>query len=608
MGHMSTSWLPASWRDPHDTVDDLADGLCDSLHPKCALGVTDSIWTLLLCIRIFLPMVLAVLAALQYRQAASARREGGGGEEAAPAAPPKRSSECLDSCALDGLRGFATLHIMLYHLLKYHWTSAGTLVPLNLLGESVMPLWYALSGFVLAFNHIGHLDAETFLVRRFARLFPCFFVNSLFSFVEDMVEVARLQWGCPVIHSGAGLGSVPFQTFGMPLPFRIQQPMDAIIETARSQLPCRWWDLTQGRLWLVFFSRGSQPILGAWPGLLGLSAIVPRYQPPAQEAWAVSMFLCWYIIYPLVAPRLPTTAAAEATRSPAAACATAHRLRGHGLACLAAYAAASVALTPHSGFQLAYAWFPPALPIFLLGAIAAVERTVHAVAAESGVDGVASLHQGPRGFPPPRLPFIPSPVAAGSTCFLGLAACVVTFWAFRAEGIGGAVVTYAGETYFQVRLKLFYPVLMAPAFYLAMLGFTPAHKEQGTRRSLVLRFLRSPPMQWLGEKSLALYLSHVRVAILLVTAFEYLRNLGCDGGSAAPPFSNLACQVVDNGWVRLVAAAATSGWVATIAGRLIEGPSQRAICAIHRCLRGGATSDGVGGGGKAGGARKGVLV
>lgn len=98
-----------------------------------------------------------------------------------PSIPSERpAARVLDTRAVDGLRGLATLWIFCYHYLVISWTAAERTVfgfKLDLLGEAAIPFFYILSGFVLALNHVGKLDVPTFYVRRAARILPLYYVS-----------------------------------------------------------------------------------------------------------------------------------------------------------------------------------------------------------------------------------------------------------------------------------------------------------------------------------------------------------------------------------------------------------------------------------------------
>ncbi len=87
------------------------------------------------------------------------------------------SAERLD--ALTGLRFFAAMHVVLFHFTDLasggnRWIRNGLIV-----GGSEVGLFFVLSGFVLAYSARSPLDSRQFWVRRFARIYPAFFLAAV---------------------------------------------------------------------------------------------------------------------------------------------------------------------------------------------------------------------------------------------------------------------------------------------------------------------------------------------------------------------------------------------------------------------------------------------
>lgn len=98
--------------------------------------------------------------------------------------------------ALDGMRGFASVIVVLYHCALFTSSFAvdseiqerwSWLIPLLNGFWSGIDIFFVLSGFLIArslmmdMNGLGHLRYRTFLIRRFARIFPAYYLVLLLS-------------------------------------------------------------------------------------------------------------------------------------------------------------------------------------------------------------------------------------------------------------------------------------------------------------------------------------------------------------------------------------------------------------------------------------------
>lgn len=81
---------------------------------------------------------------------------------------------------LDTLRGFAAIVVLLFHYSKY-WNKESVLFTIFKYGYTGVILFFMISGFVifLSINKIS--DANTFLFKRFSRLYPTFWVCLIFT-------------------------------------------------------------------------------------------------------------------------------------------------------------------------------------------------------------------------------------------------------------------------------------------------------------------------------------------------------------------------------------------------------------------------------------------
>lgn len=81
--------------------------------------------------------------------------------------------------ALTGIRFFAALHVVLYHMHCTAWADLPVWVErLRNHGDSAVALFYVLSGFILTYTHIGASlrveDPRRFWIARFARIWPLY--------------------------------------------------------------------------------------------------------------------------------------------------------------------------------------------------------------------------------------------------------------------------------------------------------------------------------------------------------------------------------------------------------------------------------------------------
>mmetsp|Transcript_60747 Transcript_60747/g.111332 ORF Transcript_60747/g.111332 Transcript_60747/m.111332 type:complete len:446 (+) Transcript_60747:56-1393(+) len=94
-----------------------------------------------------------------------------------------QTKDIVSTKSLDGLRGLASLIVGIYHLLAYVQS------PVNVSGQVAIPVFYVISGFALELRYgksfaSGSIKFNTFvryIVRRFAKLYPAFFVLNVLS-------------------------------------------------------------------------------------------------------------------------------------------------------------------------------------------------------------------------------------------------------------------------------------------------------------------------------------------------------------------------------------------------------------------------------------------
>lgn len=258
--------------------------------------------------------------------------------------PPERPAVIyMDMSALDGLRGVASLHILVYHFLRFTWIAEdpvegampnidvyagepnggrrrGTLVPseLDLMGELVVLQFYFISGFALSTSYrFGGprepaagpaMDIVGFFAKRLARIMPLYYFTNV---VGMVVATTDPFW---LVSSDRALLFTPFHQF----------PVHVLV-------------------------------------YLGLGSLLPDLMPPNAPSWTISVFLVCYLAFPPVAMRMPRVAPSRAhvgTR-----------------ACLALYAIlVFIVSSTGAGFGAAYNWSPVQLPLFFAGAFAALER------------------------------------------------------------------------------------------------------------------------------------------------------------------------------------------------------------------------------------------
>jgi len=163
----------------------------------------------------------------------------------------------VDSKALDGLKGFASMYVMAFHLFQKR--------SVDLCGSVMMPVFFLLSGFCLVLSsgktiwdgctvlfakREGKLmDSRIFYLKRFARIVPLYYLVNL---------------GCYLTLSMKGLGTI------------INTP--SIIFT-----------LTMTNSWTM-------------TSLLDQSTVAPF--PFDQQAWFVTTLIPFYAVFPLLLPQL----------------------------------------------------------------------------------------------------------------------------------------------------------------------------------------------------------------------------------------------------------------------------------------------------------------
>ena len=350
--------------------------------------------------------------------------------------PPLAAGEAaraLNTGALDGLRGLAALHIVSYHYARSRWsrmdlTPLGLPNGMDLLGEGTVSFFYLLSGFVLAVNYVGSLDVPVFLVRRLARLLPMYYFANAFSLCVYNANIAV----CDYMRATDGV-TLAQCTPRWPRRWDAQQVIDVFLTrdcfTTQGPDENSWGRPMQADFApppaadsagsIVFAPPGSavQCAWGLWTLFLryfAIGGLVPDNAAlPNEPSWTISIFVLMYFTYPIISRWLegvkPHRTHARTARTRALrlqpglrcccslACA-AHRprltrppsLRGsraYTLLLLAFYAALLRLLyknTTFGGFGAAYNWFPPQLPLFVVGALAALERTDAVAASRSG--------------------------------------------------------------------------------------------------------------------------------------------------------------------------------------------------------------------------------
>ena len=113
-----------------------------------------------------------------------------GHDVAAPLVPPPKKVR-VDTSALNGFRGFAAFYIMIFHYILHQG--------FNILGTTLMPLFFLISGFVFGLCEGNkkyeltkcctelrsfsdgkvHFDGRKFYARRAARTLPLYYLSNL---------------------------------------------------------------------------------------------------------------------------------------------------------------------------------------------------------------------------------------------------------------------------------------------------------------------------------------------------------------------------------------------------------------------------------------------
>src|SRR5437899_1824692 len=94
-----------------------------------------------------------------------------------------RSSEKPTIQALTGLRFFAALHVILFHMTMGHITEYPVLVRNFLLAAPIaVEFFFVLSGFILTINYVGadptvRIHPPSFWLARFARIVPVYLLG-----------------------------------------------------------------------------------------------------------------------------------------------------------------------------------------------------------------------------------------------------------------------------------------------------------------------------------------------------------------------------------------------------------------------------------------------
>jgi hypothetical protein len=275
-----------------------------------------------------------------------------------PAAPPKPQPPKLDTLALDGLRGLATLLVASYHLLR-HIDS-----PVIFHGEGAIPIFYFLSGFLLELGYgskkpvcTSLSSAGNYFLRRLARLWPTYVLAN---------AIAVL----PKLHTDpdAYTSYTFFQWF-------------SVLVMITDWFPVIWTSPST-----------DDPTFAAKP-----------YGP----GWTISCFLFLYVCYPAITALLRLLDVSEPAiigRQPARRRPDATRLRAVGAAASAFYAlgfVASYALS-ENGIEVRRSYYNTgifAIPCFIAGVCAGRERAASVsstVAPQDSASDSASAHAGPR--------------------------------------------------------------------------------------------------------------------------------------------------------------------------------------------------------------------
>lgn len=92
---------------------------------------------------------------------------------------------------LTSIRGIAAIYVMLYHFLGHSFTSNSVLGSVLHHGYISVDLFFILSGFVIFFSYHGRfgtlnsiqVNFYEFLVKRFARVYPLYFVVTIYAFL-----------------------------------------------------------------------------------------------------------------------------------------------------------------------------------------------------------------------------------------------------------------------------------------------------------------------------------------------------------------------------------------------------------------------------------------
>jgi peptidoglycan/LPS O-acetylase OafA/YrhL len=266
-----------------------------------------------------------------------------------PIAPPKPPPPKLDTVALDGLRGLATLLVASFHLLRRLDS------PVIFEGQAAIPIFYFLSGFLLELGYGSKKPVCTspsstgiYFVRRLARLWPTYVLanaiavpNIIYTDKDAYTSYTFVQWL-------------------------------SVLAMITDWLPNKW----------------TSPTFGSTP-----------YVP----ASTISCFFFLYVCYPALSALLRLLDVSEPAiigGRPARRRPDATRLRTAGAAAAAFYALGyvlSYALSENVGIEVRHTYYGCgifAIPCFLSGVCAGRARaaSVSTVAPQDS----ANTHAGPR--------------------------------------------------------------------------------------------------------------------------------------------------------------------------------------------------------------------
>ncbi|MBJ6761269.1 acyltransferase [Myxococcaceae bacterium JPH2] len=167
--------------------------------------------------------------------------------------------------ALTGLRFFAALHVVAFHVVPREGLPSWAISLLDG-GPSSVTLFFILSGFVLAYSHLGAADTgrvsrRDFWAARFARIYPVYLLGLVLAAPPFFLAVLRQEGGASTqaLQRLASVGTAVF----------------TLTQAWAPSLACQWncpgWSLSVEAVFYALFPLLALPVARARP--LGLAAL-----------------------------------------------------------------------------------------------------------------------------------------------------------------------------------------------------------------------------------------------------------------------------------------------------------------------------------------------